>query len=62
MTDYAYIHIPFCRSKCKYCAFTSFINLDLIEDYINSLLVEIDYYYDKTPLKTLYFGGGTPGF
>lgn len=61
MTDYAYIHIPFCRSKCRYCAFTSFINLDLIEDYINSLLVEIDYYYDKTPLKTLYFGGGTPG-
>lgn len=60
MVEFAYIHIPFCEKKCKYCAFTSFINLNFINDYINALLVEIDQLYNKEPLKTLYFGGGTP--
>mgnify|MGYP004719455303 CR=1 FL=1 len=30
------------------------------EDYINALIKEINFYYDNTLLKTLYFGGGTP--
>ena len=55
-----YIHIPFCKSKCKYCSFVSFENSDNRLGYIFSLLKEINYYYDKTPLKTLYIGGGTP--
>ncbi len=60
MVEYCYVHIPFCRKKCKYCAFTSFINLNFTEKYINSLLIEIDSRYKKEKLKTLYIGGGTP--
>ncbi len=56
----AYIHIPFCRKKCSYCAFTSFGALNFIDDYIKKLTKEIKYFYDDTPLKTLYIGGGTP--
>ncbi|MBQ6516335.1 radical SAM family heme chaperone HemW [bacterium] len=60
MTEYAYIHIPFCKSKCKYCSFTSFTNDNLITPYVYSLLKEIETNYEYEPLKTLYIGGGTP--
>ncbi len=56
----AYIHIPFCKRKCNYCAFTSIPALNLIDDYIKKLTVEIKHYYKGNPLKTLYIGGGTP--
>ena len=55
-----YIHIPFCKSKCYYCAFTSTVNLKLIDEYINALIKEIKYHYQNNILDTLYFGGGTP--
>jgi len=55
-----YIHIPFCKRKCAYCAFTSLPALNLIDDYIKKLTAEIKKYYAATPLKTLYIGGGTP--
>lgn len=60
-----YIHIPFCKSKCKYCAFYSLANIeDRIDDYFLALGKEIDRYKDilkKYEIKTVYFGGGTPG-
>lgn len=56
----AYIHIPFCRKKCNYCAFTSFTALNLIDEYIKALTKEIKHFYKNTPLETLYIGGGTP--
>lgn len=56
----AYIHIPFCKRKCNYCAFTSIPALNLIDDYIKKLTLEIKHFYKNTPLKTLYIGGGTP--
>ena len=56
----AYIHIPFCKSKCKYCSFVSGTDLEKKLGYFYSLLKEIDYYYNNDPLKTLYIGGGTP--
>ena len=40
-----YIHIPFCKSKCKYCSFISFENQEKKLGYLFSLLKEIDYYY-----------------
>ena len=56
----AYIHIPFCKRKCNYCAFTSLPALNLIDNYIKKLTIEIKKYYSGVPLKTLYIGGGTP--
>lgn len=62
MTLSAYIHIPFCKSKCKYCSFVSYCSTDknLFEEYVNALSKEIALMYKAEPLKTLYFGGGTP--
>jgi len=56
----AYLHIPFCKSKCKYCSFVSFVNEDKKTGYLYSLLKEIDYNYSGECLDTLYIGGGTP--
>lgn len=60
MAESAYIHIPFCTQKCKYCSFISFTTMDKMLGYIYSLLKEIDTNYAGEELKTLYFGGGTP--
>lgn len=58
----AYVHIPFCKSKCLYCDFNSFDNKnDLIEGYIEALIKEINS-YNVTELDTIYIGGGTPSF
>ena len=70
-----YIHIPFCKKKCKYCDFTSFAEKDeLIDEYINCLCVEIkevgegikrdieNKYTDEVEVKTIYIGGGTPSY
>lgn len=60
MTESAYIHIPFCRQKCYYCSFVSFAMPELIENYLDALNNEIQYFYKTEKLKTLYLGGGTP--
>ena len=60
MVKNVYIHIPFCKSKCKYCSFISFPKLELKEQYLDALIKEIQYYYKNEKLDTIYFGGGTP--
>ena len=60
-----YIHIPFCLSKCPYCDFNSkVIDSDLAEEYVKSLLKEIQAFSNSQPermfVETIYFGGGTP--
>lgn len=56
-----YIHIPFCESKCTYCAFNSFCaTYDLRENYVNLLCQEIVERKVTTPVNTIYIGGGTP--
>ena len=60
MAQSVYIHIPFCRSKCYYCSFVSYPKPELKSRYLDSLKKEILAVYKKEPLKTLYFGGGTP--
>lgn len=58
----AYIHIPFCARKCLYCDFNSFDNKqDLIDEYVETLVKEIES-YDLKELYTIYIGGGTPSF
>ncbi|MBR3844970.1 MAG: radical SAM family heme chaperone HemW [Clostridia bacterium] len=58
-----YIHIPFCRTKCLYCDFCSFVSRDeqQREAYIGALLREIEARGTKDySVDTVYFGGGTP--
>ncbi|MBP7461959.1 MAG: radical SAM family heme chaperone HemW [Candidatus Delongbacteria bacterium] len=64
-----YIHLPFCRSKCPYCAFYSIPNPadDRIESYIDGLIREWQLYKNQglianRHLTTLYLGGGTPSY
>ena len=60
MPKSAYIHIPFCKSKCKYCTFVSFNKPEMITGYMYSLMKDISENYQNENLNTLYFGGGTP--
>ncbi len=60
MPNSVYIHIPFCKQKCKYCSFVSYTSLDRISEYVQLLLKDISENYNSEELKTLYFGGGTP--
>ena len=60
MANYTYIHIPFCKQKCKYCSIISYSCLEKIDQYFIALEKEIDFIYSGETLKTLYFGGGTP--
>jgi oxygen-independent coproporphyrinogen-3 oxidase len=59
-----YLHIPFCRIKCTYCAFNTYVNLDnLIEPFVQALIQEIRIVGRSKPrqqLHTVYIGGGTP--
>ncbi len=57
-----YIHIPFCLSKCAYCAFYSIADQRQKDAFIDTLKKEIALrkaYLDDTT-QTIYFGGGTP--
>ena len=58
-----YVHIPFCRKKCRYCSFISFTGQEAYyETYINLLLKEASLRADEVqePIHTVYIGGGTP--
>ena len=60
MITSVYVHIPFCRRKCKYCSFVSYNAIELKEQYVDALCSEIKNRYRGEHLKTLYIGGGTP--
>ncbi len=60
MVNCVYIHIPFCEKKCNYCSFCSHSLLKYQDEYVESLIKEIKFLYKNEPLKTIYFGGGTP--
>ena len=47
-----YIHIPFCKQKCKYCDFVSFQCMDdKMEEYFNCLTQEIIDKADELNIK-----------
>lgn len=58
-----YIHIPFCKQRCSYCAFYSSTLYNMREEYVAALTKELllrkDYAHGKS-IETIYFGGGTP--
>ncbi len=64
-----YLHIPFCRKRCKFCYFKVYTdkNASEIEVYLNALIKENEI-YSRMPalqgrqLRLAYFGGGTPSY
>ncbi len=64
-----YLHIPFCRKRCKFCYFRVYTdkNSDQISRYTEALAREVEL-YAATPalagrrLGFVYFGGGTPSY
>ena len=60
-----YLHIPFCASRCIYCAFYSTTSLDFRQRYIDALCKEIPMRVEENAsgahdINTIYLGGGTP--
>lgn len=57
-----YIHIPFCRQKCRYCDFASYPNCEsIIPAYVDALLSEMDAHLSRNlTVSTIFIGGGTP--
>ena len=63
-----YIHLPFCKSLCTFCACHKHITKrhQVEEDYIDAVLKEwtlyVDFLEDKPHIKEIHLGGGTPTF
>jgi len=64
-----YLHIPFCRKRCKFCYFRVYTekNAHEIELYLSALAREIELVsklpcMGGRPFRFVYFGGGTPSF
>jgi oxygen-independent coproporphyrinogen-3 oxidase len=56
-----YIHIPFCASRCIYCAFYSTTSLDLRQRYVDAVCREVSMRCANAhDINTIYLGGGTP--
>jgi oxygen-independent coproporphyrinogen-3 oxidase len=64
-----YLHIPFCRKRCKFCYFRVYTdkNADDVATYNEALIREVEF-YARMPavagrhLEFVYFGGGTPSY
>ncbi|HEX5016655.1 MAG TPA: radical SAM family heme chaperone HemW [Actinomycetes bacterium] len=64
----AYVHVPFCVTRCGYCDFNTYTATELggssHESYVRAVLAEIaltgDVVPGAPPLSTVFFGGGTP--
>jgi oxygen-independent coproporphyrinogen-3 oxidase len=56
-----YVHIPFCLSRCHYCAFvTNRYDEGLETPYVKSVEREAEIRSADIPVDTIYLGGGTP--
>ncbi len=61
-TPSCYVHIPFCLRKCLFCSFTVVIKQEhRMSDYVRVLTDEAKA-YQGVSLRSLYLGGGTPGY
>lgn len=65
-TGLAYVHVPFCETRCLYCMFyQNPLRDDSSRHYTDLLIKELQLWSDKAaqktqPIHALYFGGGTP--
>ena len=64
-----YLHIPFCRKRCKFCYFRVYTDKAApdVERYVQALEHEIELVSKQPvmggrPFRFVYFGGGTPSF
>jgi oxygen-independent coproporphyrinogen-3 oxidase len=64
-----YLHIPFCRKRCKFCYFKVFTDVKApeVQRYVDALCNEISLVSQlevmgSRPFRFVYFGGGTPSF
>ncbi len=64
-----YLHIPFCRKRCKFCYFRVYTDKNGadVERYVAALSREIELVsalpvMGDRPFRFVYFGGGTPSF
>src|SRR3954447_19212877 len=64
-----YLHIPFCRKRCKFCYFRVYTDKNArdVEAYTDALVREVELYsrvplVGGRPLQYVYFGGGTPSY
>jgi oxygen-independent coproporphyrinogen-3 oxidase len=56
-----YIHVPFCVSRCRYCAFTSCTELALRDPFLDGLAQEVALRARTWEgFDSVYLGGGTP--
>ncbi len=59
-----YIHVPFCRSKCRYCAFYSEpVDETRLHLWADALLIDMRRRSEALghpAVRTVFFGGGTP--
>ncbi len=59
-----YVHVPFCRERCDYCAFATYTDRDhLMERYADACVSELRWWAREgglAPATSVFFGGGTP--
>lgn len=59
-----YIHIPFCKRRCRYCDFYSTTLASQTEAYVSAACREMEergeFFRTDGSVETLYIGGGTP--
>ncbi len=58
-----YLHIPFCKRLCGYCDFFKSVKLQALDSVVDAIafeLLEQRDYLGGEPIRTIYFGGGTP--
>jgi oxygen-independent coproporphyrinogen-3 oxidase len=64
-----YLHIPFCRTRCKFCYYRVYTDKSSrdVRTYLDNLTREVALYAQRAGvrgrnLEFVYFGGGTPSF
>lgn len=61
-----YVHIPFCETKCPYCDFNTYAQIEsLIPSYVDAIRAEARLWgelLEHPEVATVFFGGGTPSY
>ena len=64
MADFGvYVHIPFCASRCDYCAFATWTDRGhIVDEYVDAVVADIGHKVSAgmPPADTVFMGGGTP--